>query len=304
MEVHKPLKTDFMGSFKRYEPVIVDSTAMMHFKTCPLKYFYRIVLGFEPKTAAPYFAFGSAYHKFREVLERVVAAGGTEQEAFISALTEAEAYAVKHLEVQAPGSQWDFLTLARLKQSCAEAFKWWINERRSGAIKVISFEQPFTLQLPDGTWIAGRADQIVNWKGKVWGRDFKTTSKLGPYYSRNHEPNDQFTRYTWAEGKLSGTQVEGQIIEALYNSKKEGPALHVYTTTRTPGQLDRWVREHEYWTNQIAECRELDLYPMNEKHCSFCEFHNVCKAPSISGQMSTLKNFYRIKPWDCTTVRD
>ena len=48
----------------------------------------------------------------------------------------------------------------------------------------------------------GRADQIVKWSGKVWGRDFKTSSKDGAFYQRQLDPNEQFTGYTYAEGKF------------------------------------------------------------------------------------------------------
>lgn len=314
MEIHTPALANFMAGFKRHEPVIVDSTAMMAYKTCPRKYFYQIVLGFRPKSDAPYFAFGSAYHKFRETLEHQILLGAKENEAFVTALTIAIAYAEKHLPKQVSDTKWDFLTLERLKASCAEAFKHWLAERIAGKIKVIASEQPFTLQMDDGTWIAGRADQIVEWNRELWGRDFKTSSMTGPWYSRGLEPNDQFTRYTWAESKLQGWnpndsttqryQVKGQIIEVLHNSKKDGPRIEVFTTTRTQSQLRRWELEHGFWVQIIKKSRDEDMYPMNEKSCNFCEFHSVCKAPTESGQMSQLKTYFKVQPWDCTNVPD
>jgi hypothetical protein len=314
MEIYKPVKADYMVGFQRHEPVILDSTAMMAYKTCPTLYFFQIVLGFRPKQDAPYFAFGAAYHKFREHLERFVVEGKTEQEAFLLALQIAVDHAAKHLPSQISDTKWDFLTVERLKTSCGEAFKHWLAERINGKIKVIAYEQPFTLQMDDGTWIAGRADQIVEWNRELWGRDFKTSSKTGPWYSRGLEPNDQFTRYTWAESKLRGwnpndpktqpLQVKGQIVEVLFNDKKNGPKIEVYTTTRTQSQLKRWEREHHFWKEMIDKSRDEDMYPMNEKSCSFCPFHSVCKAPTESGKMSQLKTYFKVQPWDCTNVPD
>lgn len=308
MEIHKPQLANFMSAYPRYEPVIIDSTSLMTYKTCPLKYFYRIVLGFTPKVVPPYFAFGSAYHKFRETLNRCVSSGDSEQQAFVTALEIAMAYGEKHLDPNPP-DKWNFLTLGRLKASCAVAFKHWMLERVAGKIKVLQFEQAFTLQMVDGTLRAGRADEIVLWNGKNWGRDFKTTSqdqggKVSPFYKRSHEPNDQFTGYTWGESKLTGTEVQGQIIEVLMNSKKSGPLIETFTTTRTKGQLERWEREHKFWSAVMEKSRNEDTYPMNEKHCTFCEYHSVCLAPSESGQMSQLKTYFRIEPWDCTNVPD
>src|SRR5215203_2975982 len=59
----------FMPKYNRYEPKIRDSTSIKSWKTCQRKYFYEIVLGFSSRETPPYFAWGSAYHKFREVLE-------------------------------------------------------------------------------------------------------------------------------------------------------------------------------------------------------------------------------------------
>lgn len=314
METHKPAIANFMAGFKRHEPVIIDSTAMMAYKTCPRFYFYTMVLGFRPKEDAPYFAFGAAYHKFRESLEREILRGVHEIEAFNTALSVAVTYATEHLPKQVSDTKWDFLTVERLRLSCSEAFKHWLAERINGKIKVVAYEQPFTLQMDDGTWIAGRADQIVEWNGAVWGRDFKTSSMTGPWYSRGLEPNDQFTRYTWAESKLHGwnpsdsktqpLQVKGQIIEVLHNSKKDGPRIEVYTTQRTQSQLRRWELEHHFWKEMIDKSRDEDMYPMNEKACNFCQFHSVCKAPTESGQMSQLKTYFKVQPWDCTNVPD
>lgn len=309
MQVHKPTNVKFMAAYPRYEPVIIDSTSIMTYKACPLKYFYRMVLGMAARgEAAPYFPFGSAYHKFREVLERCAATGDTEGAAFVSALAVAMDYGEKHLPKNIQG-KWSFLTLGRLKESCGIAFKHWMLERQAGRIKVLQFEQPFALQMKDGKIRAGRADQIVAWAGKNWGRDFKTTSmeqggKVSPYYKRQLEPNDQFTGYTWGEGKLVGTEIQGQIIEVLLNTAKVGPLIETFTTTRTKGQIERWERDTAFWHSMIDKSREEDHYPMNEKHCFQCEYHSVCLAPSESGQMSQLKSYFKLEPWDCTNVPD
>jgi hypothetical protein len=302
MQVHEPMIQNFMAGYKRHEPVIMDSTAMMQYKACPRMYFYRIVLGFSPKKAPAYFAFGSAYHKFREVLERDTFAGLTVQEAYLNALDVATKLHAKNPALD-DKDKFHFLTTNRLIASCEVAFKHWLMERKQGAIKVIAYEQPFALQLGD-VIIAGRADNIVDWRGLPWGRDFKTSTKTGPYYERSLEPNDQFTRYTWGESKLTGKDVKGQIIEVVYNTAKEGPRIDTYTTERTPGQLKRWELEHGFWMQQINQSREQDMYPMNEKSCWNCAYHSVCKSRSESGQMSQLKTYFKIEPWDCTKTPD
>lgn len=286
----------------------MDSTAMTTFMTCPRKYFYRIVLGYTPKTTQPYFAFGSAYHKFRETLTLVMDSkldgkSYTEEQALLLASAAAISYADKHLKTPIKGtSSFDFLTLDRLKLSLVTSFKHWKEERKRGQIKVLAPEQPFSIQLPDGTWIAGRYDEIVSWNGRLWVRDFKTSSKQGPWYERGLEPNDQFTRYAYAASQLSGKHIQGVVVEVLFNSKTQGPEIKTYTTGRTKSQIDNWLKEHLWWVKQIDSCRDVDMWPMNPKSCAMCEFHKVCKAPSESGQMSVLKTDFKHSPWDCSKV--
>lgn len=300
MQTHDPEIKNFMGAFKRYEPVIMDSTAMMTYKACPRMYFYRIVLGFTPKKTPEYFAFGSAYHKFREVLQRGADVEGLSvQESFLNAEEIAIAYLEKHAPSPDPTSKWSFLNIDRLRQSGLVAFRHWLEERKNGVIKVDAFEQPFSLQLGEIT-VAGRADNMLTWRGDPWGRDFKTSSKTGPWYARSLKPNDQFIRYTWAESKLAGKRVLGQLVEVLFNSKKEGPLIEPYSVTYSLGELNRWELEHGFWMKQIELSRQQDMYPMNEKSCYNCAYHSVCKSASESGMMSTLKTYHKIEPWDCT----
>ena len=279
-----------------YEPEILDSTAIMCYKTCARKYQYRMVFGYDVKTTMPYFAFGTAYHKFREQLELEP----KDQDEKIT-FENSSARALQHWSkagVEAPiGTKWDFLNTTRLIKSLVEAYSHWKKEKNAKKIIVLASEQSFSLRLPDGTVTGGRADQIVRWNGKVWGRDFKTSSKLGPYYERTLEPNDQFTRYTWAESQLAGEKVQGQIVEVLYNSKKDGPKIIPYMTSRTEWQIETWIKEHRFWTNQIRLSREQNMYPMNEKSCAFCEYHSVCKMPSEASMIQHLKSNYQLKPW-------
>lgn len=303
MEVHKPAKRDYMAPFERYEPVIVDSSLIMGYKFCPTSYFFRYVLGFSPKFVEPYFRFGSSYHKFREVLE---AHYRLDPNASGSAFEAAKKAGLDVFNKQGGDppldSKFAFMHHKRLEASFIVAMKHWLEEKKLGAIVVIDFEQPFALELYDGIFRAGRADQIVLWRGKLWGRDFKTSSQRMEYYKKSLEPNDQFTGYTWGEGTLHGKHCEGQIVEVLHNDKSNGPTIHSFTTTRTEAQLKEWKKEHKFWTDMMEKSREEDMYPKNEKSCTYCPFHRVCTTATESGKMSELKSNFKVEPWDCMKV--
>jgi hypothetical protein len=280
----------FMARFERCEPAIIDSSAAQTFKRCHRQYFYRYVLGWKTKKEPEFFRFGRAYHKFREILERT--------QDFKTALIEAQTLFRKGGGDPVVGSKYDFLTELRLLKSCSVAHEHWKKEKFLKVIEVIAIEQPFNVELSDGSRTSGRADQIVKWNGKLWGRDFKTTSKMGKYYERSLEPNDQFTRYTFAEGKLCGESLNGQIVEALYNTKKEGPSIHQFLATRTPTQVAVWESEQRFYNMVLNTCRATDTWPMNENACWLCDYHSVCKTPTENMQMNRLENDYVYSPWD------
>lgn len=291
MEIIKaPLKR-FMTKYERYEPAVRDHTSLITAKTCKRKYFLKIVLGFRPKQTPSYFAFGSAYHKFREVLEKT----SKVEDAISAAIT----YWSKHGTEPQVGTRWEFLTGGRLLASCKAAFTHWQKERAAGQMKVIAVEQFFQVTLSDGkTVIGGRADQILRWNGKLWGRDFKTSSKMGKFYDRTLEPNNQFMLYTVAESKLSGERVLGQLVEVMYNTDKEGPKVVPLMTSRTEDQTNEWEQDIIFYERLLAMCREADRYPMEESQCPFCEFHSVCKAPSEGAMMGQLESNFHQVAWD------
>lgn len=296
METITPPKVEFMPKFSRHEPAARDSTSVRTAQFCLKKYFFTIVLGFRSKDEPIYLLFGKAYHKFREVLEVEFKKSQDEKESCRIAL---DAATEKWPGDPVVGTKFDFQTIERLIKSCMVGFKHWLGEKEKGVIEVLHPEQVFDILLRDGkTRSGGRADQMNRYRGRIRGRDFKTTSKEKFWYSRCLTPNDQFSRYTHGEGKLSGEQVDGQLVEVLHNSKKKGPIIWPMEADRTPGELDRWETGDIRWRHIVDQCRENDDWPESTDKCSFCEFHSVCKMGTIHAQQSKLEREFKQRPWN------
>jgi hypothetical protein len=305
---YSPVPTkQFMSRFDRVEPLILDSTAVTEYKDCARRYFFKIVLGFTPKETAIYFTFGTAYHKFREELELT-------KGDFMAGVRRGLAHWDKVQGDDPPvgSGKWEFMTRLRLLQSMKVGFDYQQKEKAQKNIEVLSVEQPFNVELVAGSghYTSGRFDQIIRWNGKIWGRDFKTTSKPLAYYDRGITPNDQFTRYTYAESLLAGERVQGQLIEVLYNSagtKKAkgldgGPIIKPFVASRTDFELADWLDDELFLRDQIQNSREKDRWPKNEKACGFCPFHSVCKLGSEASQMNKLTAEFTQREWDNTKV--
>lgn len=305
-----------MARYHRYEPAVKDSTAIKTLKECARKYFYHIVLGRVSRESAVIFAWGSAYHTFREVLEKEYGYGPERPktfderrgaECFVKAYRAGMAYWDQHGKDQEEGTQYAFMNKGRLTLSFKTAYQHWVLEKKQNQIVVIAVESPLIVQLSDGSYTGGKADQIIKWRGQKWGRDWKTTTIEPKYYTRGLEPNDQFTRYTLMESLVTGEQIQGQVIEVLYNNNhtknvKKGPEIHTFTTARTVQQLEAFEQEQIHWNRILELHREHDNWPMEEHSCWRCVYHSVCKKPTESGMMSQLEQYFIVRPWDFTKI--
>jgi hypothetical protein len=297
METMPVLTKKFLPMYERREPTSRDHSSVRHAKSCKRKYFFMIVLGFIPKgEQETFFAWGQSYHIFRKHLEL----SGDVKVATDAAL----AYFRKHGDVSPTvGSKYDFLTIDRFLKTCLKAYKHWETEKQLGRIEVIPgmIEQMFDVEVTvdDLTFrLSGKADQVVRWNGKIWGRDWKTSSKTPAWFERNLDPNDQVNRYTMGESILCGEQVYGQIIECVFNDKKNGPDIKQFTPGRTKWQLDQWLQEQAALERELIQCRETDIWPSNEDHCPYCPFHSVCKRSTEGAMAGALEQNFVIREHD------
>ncbi len=316
LEIHTDIPINHFVHLKRAEPIIKDSTMMQLAKLCMRKYFYRFVIGYVKKgnDDSPWFPWGSAYHKLRELLEieynKQIEAGASFEDAKINASVEASSLALelyRKTRIKNPLPKYEAMyTEDRFLAAVKVTLKHWAKEKDMGTIKVLDVEQPFMVQLPDGHFTGGRFDQIIKWNGKIWGRDFKTTGKKKEYYSATLEPNDQFTRYTVAESLLKGEKITGQLVEVLFNDGRKVLEILQFPVEKNQYQLDTWLREQTFWNWILDKARNEDNYPMadNTNHCSFCEYRIVCNGASESSIEHLLKTKYDVSFWDYTTVKD
>lgn len=290
--VDYPNKT-FLPNLERAEPFVQDSTAYKLLVECRRKYFYRMVVGRIPPFNKNQLIldFGTHYHKFRELLET-------------QGYGVAMAYIlnVKLPEVE-PNSKFAFLNNMRLVKSCQAAYDYSQNEKKQGKIEIIAIEQPFNVEIAPGHFIGGRADQIVKWNGRLWGRDFKTTTKDKATFTRQTKPNDQAMRYIVGESAIHGQEVQGIIFEAIYNAKTVGPVIYPVLSTRNAHEKEVWLKEQVFNAEGLKKCRELDIWPMDTSgKCDWCEYHKICALGSAASMEAVLKSDYKYSPWDMSKV--
>lgn len=323
METKTPVKIEFFKKCERVEPLILDSSAYLEFKKCPRLFFYKIVLGYRPKNSATHLNWGTAYHKFREVLDieykiaRSSSQGANNEYCISAPFTAAyKAAMLIWLKLQPndpnPDEYFGFMTRSRLHESLMYAYKHWVREKQLARTEILATEQLFNIIVRGKVRRSGKCDQLILRDGEFWVRDFKTTTKDTEQFQRTLEPNDQFTGYTIAGGALSGEKIKGVVVEVLFNKKNHktskgktdtGPTIYEFTTIRTDEQLERWKVEQEIVEQQIDLCRINDVWPQYDNsltNCTFCPYHRPCSMANDEAAEYNLRNFYDFNPHDHT----
>jgi hypothetical protein len=318
VEYEKPTTIRRFKELPRYEPLVKDSSVIMTFKTCQLKFFFRYVLGYTRQDNPAYFTFGTCYHYYREKLEiyykQFSEAGEAKEDAvdmaYFLAAKDTLALWDKLAPDITPNPKFEFLNKGLLKDTMKYTWeKHWKKEKLTGAMTVVATEQPISVQITNGVrewWIGGRADQMVKWNGRFWGKDFKTSSKEDRWFVRGINPNHQFLFYTILEEIVHGQPLQGQIVEMMYNGEPpkkastapRGPEIYTHPVSYTTEEKELFKEELMGWLTLMDNAREADMYLKNESHCSFCEFHEVCQNSSDRGRVQTLKSKYQVKIWD------
>ncbi len=328
MKLHDVPTRKFLPTFERHEPRVQDHSAIKLYKECPRKYFYRMVLGYTAKKdgLATVFSWGTAYHKYREVMEETymrLHADFIEKKKITpnlvfdieKACNEAnQAGVLAAITIFKPWpagvtGKWSHYTQINFLKLLGAGFNWWKKEKENKQIKVLGVEQAFNMEMPAGYLIGGRYDQIIEWNGHLWIRDFKTTSKKLMYFTKGLDPNDQVTRYLYALSQLHNKRIQGVYFEIAWTSsegKKDQKvvksAISTHFVSRTPSQLETWVLDQDFYNVELTRSREEDRWPMNEQACNFCDYHIVCTKSNEPAMGNILKTQFIKKPWDHETV--
>lgn len=147
-----------------------------------------------------------------------------------------------------------------------------------------TFAIPLPINNPDTgepLLYSGRFDALGTFNGLLFGLDDKTTSRLGPSWTRNWTLDSQFTGYTWAL-REHGKTVAGFLVRGIsFLKDKYG---HVQAVVYRPDwQIDRWYEHTLFLVRQMIAFHQENYYPMMlDKHsCNSyggCQYSRLCES--------------------------
>lgn len=294
------------SAFTRHEPEHLDSSARTTLKRCPREFFFRYVLGYDQRVEPIYFVFGRSIHAMFDHFELAAKRGDVSP----SATGMQEALRVWG-NTKDGEARYEYCSRSRLIETCTLIASILEDEKRNSRIKILATEQAFNVRLPNGRFVTGRIDRILQDGFRIWGGDIKSTSYEIAYYASSLKPSDQFVGYTYAESVLIGNPpdkyIDGQYVTIVYNAnhtkkEKKGPEVKTVIVPFTSSEIEEWIDSVDYWESAREAMRKNDLYPMNETACWNCKFKSVCKLQSERSQTIELQTNFTQRLWSPFTT--
>lgn len=291
------------SAFSKKVPLLqlaLDSTSLGEFKTCPRKYYYRILRGKVPRQTSIDLTFGILLHKAMETYQRRRADAASHDDALdatVEYLLRAtwDSAAERPLIIDDP---------VKNRVSLLRAVVWYLtaqHEAGGDALKTVilsdgrpAVELPFEFdtgfETRDGEKfiLCGHLDRLCELGGQLFDEDYKTTKySLDAKFFAQFSPHNQMTIYTIA-GKVAFRQpLTGVIINGFQIGA--GFVRHLRSMIQySDSQLREWLQGLGFWLRRLEECARRDEWPQNEMACSMyrgCDFRGICsKSPESREQ--------------------
>lgn len=287
------------SSFSAKQPMLqlaIDSTSLGEFKTCPRKYFYSIVMGFQPRVQSVHLTFGLLLHGGAERYQHGKSAGLSHADAMDLALdwTLRESWDKTKRRPWTPEDRAanvkNRFTLIRTLVAYLDAFG------ENDTLQTVQLangkpavELSFTFDsghkakaTGEPIVFCGHLDRLALLNDVPYIVDIKTTGRLmTPDWFKSWSPGNQFSMYMLAGQVAYAVPVKGLIVDGA-RITVAASEFQRGQVSRTPDQLDEWLAGTHFWLDAMSDCATRGSWPMNDKSCDNfggCQYRAVCSRP-------------------------
>lgn len=291
-----------------------DSTSIKLATECMRKYYYKMIVGWQPEDLSVHLKFGIAYAEALEHYHKYVAQGMDREEAIETVVHEALLATWDH-ELDAEGNRipgtgapWESMHNLKTRGNLIRTIVWYLEQFENDAVSTIilsdgraAVEYSFKLPVDDDIIFCGHLDRLGEYSHDPYVQDQKTTgTTISARYFEGYSPDIQMSMYTFAGKAIFGVPVKGVIIDAAQIAVGFSRFERGFTF-RTDDQLNEW---YDQTLAKIHEARELTRegrFPMNPTACGNyggCEFRDICsRSPQVREQFLKGK-FVKGPRWD------
>lgn len=309
------------SSFSRHVPGLQlawDSTSLTALKTCPRKYQYEIVEGWQGRGQNIHLSFGICVHEGKERYDRARAAG-EDHDTAVYAVIEQTLLDTWDGQLGRP-SPWclsgdpnkNRLTLVR-------TLVWYFEEYANDPLETIIFADgkpavELSFSFDTNFWthsglerfvLCGHIDRLGELNGAPHVADVKTTKHtISENFFSSFTPNTQFSMYPLAARVFYSMPVRGIVVDgiqvAVSFSRFERRVL-----PRSDESLSDFLHDCGQWFAVAEGYARAAHWPMNETACGNyggCPFRIVCSHPP-SVRSEWLEASFTRRTWDPLKVR-
>jgi RecB family exonuclease len=240
-------------------------TKLKTWQTCQRKFYWQYVRRIEPLARNVALDFGSAWHK-------AMSEWHTKRDLDLAIAAFELAFADEPSDTKR--------TQATAKKMLTLYSQRYANE----VFKIVADERRFELQLGAITW-TGQIDKLIDWDGKPFVLDHKTTTSLGSHMLKGFKPNLQIAGYVMAANRLYDPRYHNVLIDIAWVGKTEPTSGERFI--RYPEAVEAWEEaEFEHFLQaeglKIQLATKFDDYTPNWSACTQygeCPFRTLCMSP-------------------------
>lgn len=294
---------------------IYSNSQISKYDTCNRQHLFYYILGLKGESKAPAPTFGRGWHKAMDVVWKRMCVSLLDDEPPNRGNIIKDAYAAFEEEWVSEGFP-GILELtpedeqelkARTPYTAIGMIEEYVDIRGDflrDKIKLIAVEQPFLVPLDpsdDELWYCGVVDKAIEYQGRVYFVDHKTTSAYAikggfrSTFTESFSPDTQIDGYIYAGRMLYGDKFKGVFIDGALVHKKVHDKYCLLPIERQTSQLDSWlwetldkIKRIEKDKLRAAESKidgrgeYLPAFVKNTQNCySFntpCSYMDLCKA--------------------------
>lgn len=312
-------QSPFAPGLKTFQ-IAWDSTSLGLFKECPRKYYYQIILGWQPRGTNVHLLFGQLYHKALEVYDHATFAGADHEEGVRAAVRAAIEGAGDYVMLDGVRvwRPWRSDSPYKNVWTLCRSIVWYLDYFKNSVLKTLvlsngkpAVELSFYFPVFDVSGfqvgLSGHLDRVVidPATDSESIMDRKTTkAQLNDRFWNQFSPHNQFTLYTIAGNVHYERPTWGITVDAAQVLVNETRFARKFIG-RPPGVVNEWLAESRMWVQQALVYAEANYWPMNDKSCSNyggCPFAKVCARSPVQ-RKNWLEADFEHRIWNPLEIR-
>lgn len=296
-----------------------NSTSIKLAEECLYKYQLVMKEGWQSETTSVHLLFGGWYASALENYHRLVAEGMDKEEATLTVVHQTLVASwvwpkdEDGNDIHEGGAPWEADHNLKTRDNLIRTIVWYLDHFKEDAATTVilgdgkaAVEYTFALPVDDGLLFTGHIDRLVEYAGKPYVQDQKTTgATISSRYFEGYSPDTQMSMYTFAGKAIWNVPVHGVMIDAVQVAVGFSRFERGFTF-RSDSQLNEWYDDTMYHIERARNAVKENRFPMNRTACGNyggCQFRQMCsKSPEVRRQF--LKASYVQKPiFDPLTIR-